>query len=357
MPATGHRSCAALLGAVACAAAVASAPGRGASDAGTVPRRLTLRASAQVECTCVTLADVVAERLPPPWAQLPLAFAPAPGATLQLSAALVRRKLAMDAPAAPPAISGAASCQVQRVGSAAWGDATAVQAAMLRVLAQAPLPPRAMAQRFVLRTAPVTNLVGDLDVQLAGPPPEVGTATARFRLRDPRGIEGAAQVVITRALQLRAWVAARELSAGTTLTAQDVRPDSVWVDTTRGLDDLLRKEDSPTGYRTTRVVAAGAPLARSDLRRAPVVRQGDRVAWIVRRGDLLVTVRATARSEGGVGDQVWIESPFDRSLRRLRVLDAGLVGDAPPPERQPSLLAGLAEAAAPTAAPIQEELP
>lgn len=68
----------------------------------------------------------------------------------------------------------------------------------------------------------------------------------------------------------------------------------------------------PPGLRLQRAVASGKLLTRGDLEPVPLVQSGDPVRLTASREGLTVSLDATARSRGGLGDRVRVEAPGAR---------------------------------------------
>jgi flagella basal body P-ring formation protein FlgA len=59
-------------------------------------------------------------------------------------------------------------------------------------------------------------------------------------------------------------------------------------------------------YVASDAVRAGSVLVTSSLRKAPLVRVGDEVDLEVRRGSVQVRLNGASKSEGGIGDAVFV---------------------------------------------------
>jgi flagella basal body P-ring formation protein FlgA len=66
-------------------------------------------------------------------------------------------------------------------------------------------------------------------------------------------------------------------------------------------------------------------LRQADLRDTPLVRAGDTVDLAVQRGSVVVTVRATARQDGVLGQIVTVRNDINGKLATGRVSGPGLV--------------------------------
>ena len=79
------------------------------------------------------------------------------------------------------------------------------------------------------------------------------------------------------------------------------------------------------GVSCTRTIKAGAYLRQSDLKLTPVVLSGDRVELQMQRGTVSVSVNATARQEGSIGQTIPVRNELTKQLVNARVVAPGLV--------------------------------
>jgi flagella basal body P-ring formation protein FlgA len=70
----------------------------------------------------------------------------------------------------------------------------------------------------------------------------------------------------------------------------------------------------PAGYRLRAPVGAGHLLAMQDLETIPVVSPGEDVRLDLVSGPLTITIAATARSGGAVGDKIRLEMPTSHKI-------------------------------------------
>ena len=118
-------------------------------------------------------------------------------------------------------------------------------------------------------------------------------------------------------------VARRGIARGDTLGPDAV--EAAWVETTRFHGEpvapaALRGGAAPTARRSVR---AGEALRRSALRWPAALDTGDAVRVRYRRGGLVLTVEATARERGAVGDAVRVHARATGTTYRVRVTGAG----------------------------------
>jgi len=98
-----------------------------------------------------------------------------------------------------------------------------------------------------------------------------------------------------------------------------------WRDLTTVAPGLAVGRAAVEGRSAGRVLAAGEPLRQADLRATPLVRAGDTVDLAVQRGSVVVTVRATARQDGVLGQIVTVRNDINGKLATGRVSGPGLV--------------------------------
>lgn len=207
--------------------------------------------------------------------------------------------------------------------------------------AQAPAPALAPAQEVneasaicaVITLEVIDRMGPDVNVRECLAHDITGPATTRWTTATP---ESAARTGVPswftlsgpgRALRVRATVhvdaphtrAARPLSRGRQLLADDLRPSEGAVDGAR-----FQKIPSMTmlaGARVMRVVAADAVVEMLDVALAPVIKAGESVVAMVRIGSVEVTATMTAIDNGGLGEHIRIAH-----RDRKRVLNAKVVG-------------------------------
>jgi flagella basal body P-ring formation protein FlgA len=75
-----------------------------------------------------------------------------------------------------------------------------------------------------------------------------------------------------------------------------------------------------SGCSTRREVAAGAYLRQADLKETPLIRQGQPVELQLERGLVSVTVPATARQEGRMGQVITVRNDINGRLIPARVI-------------------------------------
>jgi flagellar basal body P-ring formation protein FlgA len=112
-------------------------------------------------------------------------------------------------------------------------------------------------------------------------------------------------------------VAARPLSRGASLTADDVEWKESAID--GQLLEPLPALHEVLGARTRRAVAEGEVLSAAVVARPPAVRAGDEIAIVVRSGATEVRGVARAVSSGAIGDVIRVTTPGSREIRQARI--------------------------------------
>ena len=122
-------------------------------------------------------------------------------------------------------------------------------------------------------------------------------------------------------------VAARELSMGATLRADDIAFEEreVTADTT----DVVLPDGVPVGATVTRRIAAGTSLIARDFRARPVIERGDTVTVRFRNGPLSVTGVGRAQGAGAPGDRIAVINAESNKVVYGTVVDSRTVDVAP----------------------------
>lgn len=204
---------------------------------------------------------------------------------------------------------------------------------MLSVCVDAQAPSEASAICAVITHEVIDRMGPNVNVRECLVPEITGPVTTRWTTATPESAARAGEpswFTLTgpgRALRVRATVhvdaphtrAARPLSRGRQLLADDLRPSQGPVDGAR-----FQKIPSATmlaGARVMRVVNADAVVQMLDVSLAPVIKAGESVVAVVRIGPVEVSATMTAIDNGGLGEQIRIAH-----RDRKRVLNATVVG-------------------------------
>ena len=99
-----------------------------------------------------------------------------------------------------------------------------------------------------------------------------------------------------------------------------------WVDLAvkKQKSDFYGRE-SLFGVSSARTIKAGRYLHQCDLKATPVVLSGERVELLVERGTVSVSVQATARQEGSIGQTIPVRNELTKRLVNARVVAPGIV--------------------------------
>jgi flagella basal body P-ring formation protein FlgA len=247
-----------------------------------------------------------------------------PGASATIERALVLRKLRQAGLADGVRLAGAEACRVRLEGS--------------------PLPGQELRQQLrdrLNRWLPPADPQGPepwLEVDLRVPQAAVN-GTWRLELVQPRTLEAGRNIAT---LQIKDSVQTMRTTAVVICHAygevacalapipkgQDVTADLFrweWRDLAAGESGLAVGRACLQQMVTTRNLPAGQILRQADLRPRPFVRQGEPVELCLRRGAVVVTVRACARQDGGLGQVVSVRNEVSGQLVAARVTGPGQV--------------------------------
>lgn len=98
-----------------------------------------------------------------------------------------------------------------------------------------------------------------------------------------------------------------------------------WVDLDAVGPGAVVGRETLAGRSLTRSLASGVQLRESDIVETPVIRAGDPVDLTLNRGPLAVTVLATARQAGCLGQTIPVRNEVSGRLVNARVTGPGLV--------------------------------
>jgi flagella basal body P-ring formation protein FlgA len=98
-----------------------------------------------------------------------------------------------------------------------------------------------------------------------------------------------------------------------------------WRDLSEVPKSLAVGRESIMGCSSARSLKAGQMLRQADLKETPVVRAGDSVDLRVIRGQVCVTVRAVARQDGCLGQNIPVKNELTGRLVNARVSGPGFV--------------------------------
>lgn len=98
-----------------------------------------------------------------------------------------------------------------------------------------------------------------------------------------------------------------------------------WTDLSEIPGGMVVSRAQLANASAARTMRAGDPLRTSDLKPTPVIRAGDPVELIVQRGSVAVSVRATARQAGCLGQTIPVRNELTGRLVNARVAGPGTV--------------------------------
>lgn len=153
-------------------------------------------------------------------------------------------------------------------------------------------------------------------------PLQPGRNLVRCELASGRNVHGFTATVVLHAFGETA-TAKRNVTRGSVLDAEHFTWS--WRDLCDVPRDRVVGRDCLAGSSAGRTVAAGDPLRHPDLKPTPVVHAGDPVELRIVRGSIAVSVTATARQDGTLGQTIPVRNELTRRLRNARVVAPGIV--------------------------------
>jgi flagella basal body P-ring formation protein FlgA len=285
---------------------------------------LELADTVEVAGERVTVADVARGAVPGDAGAVVLVGGGRPGASVEIGARTVLRRLVMAGLADGVSLSGAASCRVEFGGRAvATGDlADAVRQALAPHVPPAPTD------------APPSWLeleIPDTDLHAAGawsvdwPRPralEPGRNLVTVAVREGARTRRLSVVAVLHAYGQTA------VPVSTVPRGQQPAPGQVqwtWTDLALITGDPVVDPRALAGMIAARDLLPGEMIAVRDLEPKPLVRRGEQVDLVVRRGGIAAVVAAECRQDGLLDETVSIRSKLDGRLLVARVTGPGTV--------------------------------
>ncbi len=307
--------------------ALLAAPGAAASAAVPPPPAgwvLALPDTVRLPGPQVRLGDVNLGTLPDAAAALVLVGDGRPGQQATIERRIVLRRLVEGGLASGVArCGGAERCAVLFTGRAA--DEAQLRAGVTGLLE--PLlpasPPGAPAGWLELEVATPALAADGWSVELTDPKPlRPGRNLVPLRVS---GGGRSARVTASVVCHLYGEVAVARAPVAVSAPLGAAQFAWEWRDLATVAPGLAIGRAAVEGRSAARPLAAGEALRQADLRATPLVRAGDAVDLAVRRGSVVVTVRATARQDGALGQLVTVRNDINGKLSTARVSGPGLV--------------------------------
>jgi len=297
-----------------------------AGPSGAAPWVCAMQDTVQVANSQVRLADITSGELPVAAADLSVGHSPAPGKSLIIHQRGVLRRLVTAGLAAGVRFQGAASTVVIQDGAELDRDILRARARHLLVSLLPEQVPGAPTSSFELDLpASLPSLVAadeDLSIKPAGRL-QPGRNHRALVLRGPAG-----RVEIPVAIHVHHYqeVAKARLEVRRGQSLHDGLFAWEWVDVgdSRKVTDLFGRE-ALRGACSARSLRAGDYLRSCDLKPIPLVRAGDRVELTLQRGTVSVSVPATARQEGPLGQVIPVRNELTNRLINARITGPGSV--------------------------------
>ncbi|MFN8179501.1 MAG: flagellar basal body P-ring formation chaperone FlgA [bacterium] len=159
-----------------------------------------------------------------------------------------------------------------------------------------------------------------LEVALPDPPLLAGVRAVPVSCRAGGRVvsRGLATLVVRR--EIPVWVVARPVTARATLVPEDVRRERRVFE--REPSNEVLEDLEPGRFTARHALAEDAVLKTTDLIRRPDVTSGAPIALVARAGSAAVTVAATARRSGNVGETILVANPLTGDVVEAVVVDA-----------------------------------
>jgi flagellar basal body P-ring formation protein FlgA len=122
-------------------------------------------------------------------------------------------------------------------------------------------------------------------------------------------------------------VATTRLSAGNVLRAEDVH--IARVHTTQIRSEVVRRSDDAIGMQLKRPLAAGQPLAVSELMRPSMVQKGAGVTMLLDSPGITLSAQGQALESGAIGERIHVLNPVSRAVIEAEVIGPDRVRVAP----------------------------
>jgi flagellar basal body P-ring formation protein FlgA len=122
-------------------------------------------------------------------------------------------------------------------------------------------------------------------------------------------------------------VATTRLLAGSVLRADDVH--IARVHTTLVRTEVARRPDDAIGMQLKRPLAAGQPLALSELVRPSMVQKGANVMMLLDSPGITLTAQGQALEAGAIGERIRVLNPVSRAVLEAEVIGPDRVRIAP----------------------------
>jgi len=274
----------------------------------------------------IRLSDLAKNNLPPSVADLYLGNSGSPGATSNISRRNVLRQLVTAGKASGVSFRGPNQCVIVRIGNNL--DPNSLRPAIRRALQ--PFVPAAQsgapATWFELELPKKLGASEDCDFEVSLANPlclEPGRNHISIKL------EGA-----TENLNFPVTVILHQFSESARAIMKIPRGESLvpklfkweWIDLAvkKQKTDFFGK-DSLFGVSSSRTINPGDYLHQCDLKSTPVILSGDSVELLIQKGSVSVSVRATARKEGSIGQTIPVRNELTKRLVNARVVAAGVV--------------------------------
>jgi flagella basal body P-ring formation protein FlgA len=296
------------------------------SNVHAAPWVFTMADSVSISKSDIRLSDLCHNELPATVAQLVVGHTGAPGSTTSVSRKSVLRQLVTAGKAGGVSFKGAINCEVVRTGKSLNPHSLRPE---IRKVLQPHIPVArngAPATWFELILPEKIGMAedGDFEIRIDG---ISALDPGRNHLSvNIAGAHGDLNFPITVVLHQFDEVAKAkmQIKRGDSLIPEQFQ----WSWTDLGLEgrktDFYGRE-ALLGVSCSRTIHAGDYLRQNDLKPTPVILSGDLVELQLQRGSVTVSVNATARQEGSIGQVIPVRNEITKRLVNARVVGPGMV--------------------------------
>ena len=288
---------------------------------------VNFQANSSVTGAKVALADIAVIQ-PPGYeadqiGRLPVAIAPAPGTTKELSTVAVINSLRYRPEVAHVDWQGSQTILVQSQSN------RINQEQMQQIIAgylkenSAKLPKTEIRFTSIRPPENLTLPAGKLSWKVTPSNPEI-MGSSSFSISFSVNGKTVGNCVVRGKLEALADVVTAEvtLQKGDLITKDNITLQQQNLD---GLHKPFQSIDQLIGMQVARTITAGKAIEQKCIVSPPIIKEGDMVKIIARKGDLQITTNGVAKAEGRLGETIRVKNTSSSTLIYSRVDGPGIV--------------------------------
>jgi len=287
---------------------------------------VSFQANASVTAAKIVLADIAVIKPTGSAAdaigQLPVAAAPAPGKTKQLSTVSVITSLRNRPEVADVDWQGSQSIVVERKGNQISQEQ--MQQIVTDYLLENSAKLQAQVEFTAVRSPQLLVLpAGQLSWKVTPSNPNI-IGSSSFSIFFTVDGKPAGNCVVRGRLNTFSDI----LTAVKTLHKGDVIKEehlALQRQNLAGLEDPFQDQELIIGMQVARTVNAGKPLTQKDIVSPPIIKDGEMIKIFARKGTLLLSTSGIAQSDGRLGETIKVKNISSNKLIHCRVDGPGIV--------------------------------